>query len=116
MNDLPEQEVAIFNAARRLAAAERAGYLDQACARDAALRRRLDELLRVDEGAGDFLEKPALGLPHGVASPAGTIPPAIPLSEKPGDRIGPYKLLPQIGEGGCGVIHMADQEAPIRRR
>ncbi|MGA2557464.1 MAG: bifunctional serine/threonine-protein kinase/formylglycine-generating enzyme family protein, partial [Verrucomicrobiota bacterium] len=38
------------------------------------------------------------------------------MSEKPGDRIGPYKLLQQIGEGGCGVVYMADQEAPIRRR
>ncbi len=116
MNDLPEQEVAIYNAARRLAPAERAAYLDQACAGDAALRRRLDELLRVDEGAGDFLEKPALADANALAMSGGIIPPALPLSEKPGDRIGPYKLLQQIGEGGCGVVYMAEQEAPIRRR
>ncbi len=39
-----------------------------------------------------------------------------PLSEKAGDRIGPYKLLQQIGEGGCGVVYMAEQEQPVRRR
>ena len=116
MNELPEREVAIFNAARRLAGGERAAYLDEACAGNAALRRRLDELLRVDEGAGDFLEKPALAEPNALAMPGGIVPPAIPLSEKPGDRIGPYKLLQQIGEGGCGVVYMAEQETPIRRR
>jgi len=116
MNELPEHEVAIFNAARRLAGEECAAYLDQACAGDAALRRRLDELLRVDEGAGAFLEKPALADPNALAMPGETLPPALQLSEKPGDRIGPYKLLQQIGEGGCGVVYMAEQEAPIRRR
>ena len=40
----------------------------------------------------------------------------MPLTEKPGDRIGHYKLLQQIGEGGCGVVYMAEQEQPIRRR
>ncbi len=38
------------------------------------------------------------------------------ISEKPGDRIGRYKLLQQIGEGGCGVVYMADQLEPVRRR
>ena len=41
---------------------------------------------------------------------------ALPLTEKPGDRIGRYKLLQQIGEGGCGVVYMAEQEEPVRRR
>ena len=41
---------------------------------------------------------------------------AVSVSEKPGDKIGHYKLLEQIGEGGCGVVYMAEQEEPIRRR
>ncbi len=46
----------------------------------------------------------------------GTTVSATALSEKPGDKIGPYKLLQQIGEGGCGVVYMAEQQEPIRRR
>ena len=42
--------------------------------------------------------------------------PIVPLTEKPGDKIGRYKLLQQIGEGGCGVVYMAEQEEPVRRR
>ena len=49
-------------------------------------------------------------------SPKSTIVLSLPLTEKSGDRIGRYKLLEQIGEGGCGVVYMAEQEEPIRRR
>ena len=62
-------------------------------------------LLRSNERAGDFFLKHTQ-----------LIPPTDPLTEKPGDRIGRYKLLEQIGEGGCGVVYMADQEEPVRRR
>ena len=47
----------------------------------------------------------------GAAAPA-----VLPVSEKAGDRIGHYRLLQQIGEGGCGVVYMAEQEEPVRRR
>ncbi|HEX4120922.1 MAG TPA: tetratricopeptide repeat protein [Verrucomicrobiae bacterium] len=121
MSEPPNQEVAVFAAALELPADQRSAYLDQACAGDLALRQQVDALLRVHDEAGNFFDKLA-----SVAQPTaaeGTMPgstgnlriPAIP-SEKPGDRIGRYKLLQQIGEGGCGVVYMAEQEEPVRRR
>jgi serine/threonine protein kinase len=121
MNEPPNPEVAVFAAALELPADQRGAYLDQACAGDAALRRQVEALLRVHDDAGDFFEKlasvaqPSAGEGE-MPGPTGTIRiPAIP-SEKSGDRIGRYKLLQQIGEGGCGVVYMAEQEEPVRRR
>ena len=108
---LPSREEAIFNAAKSLPVPDRAAYLVAACSGDAPLRQRIERLLESDERAGDFLE-PSGRLPN----PAKTI--AInPLpSEKPGDLIGPYKIREQIGEGGCGVVYVAEQTEPVRRR
>ena len=91
-------------------AAERAAYLTQACGNDVQLRQQVEALLQAHEKAGGFLEAPAAALP------GKTIVVSMPLTEKPGDRIGHFKLLQQIGEGGCGVVYMAEQEQPIRRR
>src|ERR1039458_3770037 len=109
MTDLPDRELAVFSAARRLPAAERTAYLDQACAGDHTLRQHVEELLEAEQEAGAFLESQAPGSGETVRLP-------ILPSEKPGDRIGRYKLLQQIGEGGCGVVYMADQEEPVRRK
>jgi hypothetical protein len=111
VNTPPNPEVAILNAALQLRPEERAAYLDKACGGDAALCGRVEGLLQAHEQAGDFLETPPTGLEP--AQPAGV---SIPLAEKPGDKIGHYKLLQQIGEGGCGVVYMAEQEEPVRRR
>ena len=91
-------------------AAERTSYLGQACGEDAQLRQHVEALLQAHQKAGAFLEEPAPP-PPGIR-----IVLAKPLTEKPGDKIGRYKLLEQIGEGGCGVVYMAEQEKPIRRR
>jgi WD40 repeat protein/serine/threonine protein kinase len=110
---------AIFAAALAKASLpERAAYLDDACAGHAELRRRLDALLKAHDDAGSFLERPAAGEGITTGLPAGRwidpdAPP--PLAEGPATRVGPYKLLQQIGEGGMGVVFMAEQEAPIRR-
>jgi serine/threonine protein kinase/WD40 repeat protein len=112
MPDLPERELVVFSAARRLPHSERAAYLDQACAGDTALRQRVEELLQASEEAGGFLESPAAVLP----GPDAPSRPAPAPAQKPGDRIGRYKLLQQIGEGGCGIVYMAEQEEPVRRR
>ena len=107
------REQAVFTEALRRATPEaRAVYLDGACGTDAALRGRVDALLRASESAGDFLEQP----PTGLAASDGSTLILTGLSEKPGDKIGHYKLLQQIGEGGCGVVYMAEQEEPVRRR
>ena len=111
-------------------AAERAAYVAQACGNDAQLRQQVEALLQAHEKAGAFLEQPPLasakpGLAGGQSEPAkagtpngpgGTVILSTPLIEKAGDRIGHYKLLQQIGEVGCGVVYMAEQEQPIRRR
>jgi serine/threonine protein kinase/tetratricopeptide (TPR) repeat protein len=108
MNNIPPRDVAVFTEAIRLPAIERAGYLASACADDPELRRKVEALLEAHDGVGDFLEEPLPGAGPGdrVEAPG----------EKPGDRIGRYRLLQQIGEGGCGVVYMAEQEEPVRRR
>ncbi|HWE38292.1 MAG TPA: protein kinase, partial [Isosphaeraceae bacterium] len=83
----------------------RDAYLDEACRGDASLRADVEDLLRAHEGAGDFLAAP----PTAEAGPP-------PPTEGVGERIGPYKLLQQIGEGGIGAVFMAEQERPVRRR
>src|SRR5437763_4077392 len=52
----------------------------------------------------------------GPPVPKSTIRLPLPLTEKPGDRVSRYKLLQQIGEGGCGVVYMAEQLEPVKRR
>ncbi len=119
MNTPPNREVALFSAALELPASERAAYLDEACAEDPALRRRLDELLRVHDEAIPFLENPAPGaqqFPVGAEVADATVRLSDSPAEKPGDSIGRYKLLEQIGEGGCGVVYVAEQREPLRRR
>jgi serine/threonine protein kinase/WD40 repeat protein len=113
-----ERELAVFSAVRRLPAAERAAYLDHTCAGDAALRRRVEELLRASEDAEGFLLKSAPGAqrPDSASAAPTVVPNLATPGEKAGDRIGRYKLLQQIGEGGCGLIYMAEQEEPVRRR
>jgi WD40 repeat protein/serine/threonine protein kinase len=105
----PEEEIVEACLARPIE--ERAGYLDRVCAGDAALRRRVEELLRSHSLAESFLEEPPVSVGAGQTSKSD-----VPLAEKVGDHIGRYKLLQQIGEGGCGVVYMAEQQEPVRRR
>src|SRR5712691_13080043 len=97
--------IEVFNEAKaRPAGAERERFVAEACRDEPELKEQVLALLQAHEGAGDFLKHTQM------ASPASL------LTEKPGDRIGRYKLLQQIGEGGCGVVYMAEQEEPVCRR
>ncbi len=95
----------IFSDALEWPAAERAAFLDRACAGDATLRTRVAALLAGHEEAADFLENPPADF---------RIPPQP--EEHPGDMIGRYTLIKKIGEGGCGVVYLAEQKEPVRRR
>jgi serine/threonine protein kinase len=88
--------------------AERAAYLNRACADDTPLRRRIERLLKAHEPENSFLEHrpPALGA---------TVD-ELPIAERPGTVIGPYKLMEQIGEGGMGLVFVAEQQQPVRRK
>jgi eukaryotic-like serine/threonine-protein kinase len=115
MNSNPSLR-AIFNEALdRSDAAERARYLDEACGADAVLRERIEKLLRAHDEAEGFFSEPN-SRPQPDARMTLLIPDVLLVTEKAGDRIGRYKLLQQIGEGGCGVVYMAEQEEPVRRR
>src|ERR1043166_3169189 len=109
MNGAPDADIAVFTEALRLPADERDRYLSEACKDDADLRLRVEALLQAYEQAGDFLGRPAGERPPKAAQ-------VLAAGERQGDRIGHYKLLQQIGEGGCGVVYMAEQEVPVRRR
>src|SRR5438046_5426577 len=93
--------------------AERQAFLDDACAGQPELRLQVENLLRLHEGAGSFLEKPAA-----ESAATGALPNAAQASppEAPGTIIGPYKLLQQIGEGGMGIVFMAEQTHPVQRK
>jgi WD40 repeat protein len=108
MSEAHKHVGAIFDAAMELPPERREAYLREACADDETLRQRVEALLRAHESAENFMDKPA------VAARGETV--LVKPSEQPGDRIGRYKLLQQIGEGGCGVVYMAEQEEPVRRR
>jgi len=111
MNEPLHPEVAILNAAVELPPAERTAYLAEACNGDTDLRQRVQDLLHAHEQAAGFMEGPPSGLNFKRTEVVN-----LRLTEKAGDKIGRYKLLQQIGEGGCGVVYMAEQEEPVRRR
>jgi serine/threonine protein kinase/tetratricopeptide (TPR) repeat protein len=96
----------LHEAKARPAGAEREHFLAEACGQDAALKEQILSLLQAEakEGESDFLRITRI-IRQNIAP-----------TEKPGDRIGRYKLLEQIGEGGCGVVYVAEQQEPVRRR
>ena len=98
----------IFKAAVKLSPERRAAYLDQACGSNHALRCEVESLLQAHDEPGSFLQSRLARQTATVDEP--------PLTAKPGTLIGSYKLLQQIGEGGMGVVYMAEQLEPVRRK
>lgn len=87
--------------------AEREAFVASACGTDGVLFAKVQGLLKAHDDASQFLEKPLF-----VSAP--TV--EQPLYERPGTQIGPYKLLQQIGEGGMGIVFMAEQTQPVQRK
>jgi len=108
MNLDPVREIFV-KALSYTSTSERSAYLAEVCGdNNAGLRKQVERYLEAHENAGSFLNEPAADL----VSPTELDP----LTEGPGTSIGPYKLLQKLGEGGFGVVYMAEQHKPILRR
>jgi serine/threonine protein kinase/WD40 repeat protein len=98
---------AIFDEASDIQDAQaRIAFLDEACAGDATLRSNLEELFASEDTVGGFLADLN-------REPLVLVGPVV---EQAGDRIGRYKLLQKLGEGGCGIVYLAEQIEPVRRQ
>jgi serine/threonine protein kinase/WD40 repeat protein len=104
MSENPSPEEVLFDEAIALPRDQRGVFLAKACGANTTLLARLTALFEVHEG------------PDTLLSPAVTVLDPLLGEEKAGAVIGRYKLLQKIGEGGCGVVWMAEQEEPVRRR
>ena len=97
----------LFLAAAELPTADRVTYLNDHCGQDAELRAAVERLLAAHEQPASVLDRPAPGMPTAEHKP---------INERPGLMVGPYKLMEQIGEGGFGLVFVAEQTQPVRRK
>lgn len=89
----------VFGKALELPETERSAYLDEACGEDGELREEIEGLLRADAGASSFLDE-AIPIPE---------PPPLAFPMTPGQRLGAYRILGAIGEGGMGTVYKAER-------
>jgi hypothetical protein len=126
MDVVRERAEEIFCAALEVSEpAARRAFLEQACAGDAGLRSAVEEMLAEQGNVKKLFGEdspariPMTGLPQTLGELPGflkSVDLILSAKEEAGQQIGPYKLLERIGEGGCGVVYMAEQLNPVRRR
>ena len=118
-NQIPREKAVFCQAVEMTDLEQRRRFLDEACGADKSLREQVEKLLAISQSAGDFfkdcapaLEPQAADAEQVLSAAESAWEPEIPETKS----IGPYKLLQKLGEGGYGVVYMAEQEQPIRRR
>jgi serine/threonine protein kinase len=109
--DVNAAKAIFMTALEKIDRAERAAYVREACGHDEALRQRVEILLKAHDDPASFMKSPVAGRAAAVLTTVDD-----PISERPGTVIGPYKLMEPIGEGGFGVVFLAEQQQPVRRK
>lgn len=119
----PQVKDVFLNALAQENAAARRNYLEQVCVDDAELRRRVELLLEAHDEPASYLDRPALDLKQTTANfdsdsekmEREQASDAVRVTEGPGGTIAQYRILQEIGQGGFGVVYMAEQQSPVRR-
>jgi serine/threonine-protein kinase len=106
----------VLDAALELAPTQRAAYLDGVCARDADLRREVEQMLRACADAEHLLDAPLSAVAAPLlaeldsAARAGASEDAPDAGAPPGTRVGAYRVVREIGRGGMGVVYLAERD------